>query len=275
MSGSAPLVPPGDGDPVRRLQQVVRLLRGPGGCPWDREQTHASLVPHLLEEAYEAVEALRSDDGKAMEEELGDVLLQVVMQAQIASETGRFDLDSVAVGIAEKLVRRHPHVFGGAEAEDASAVLRQWEAIKRREKGTEEKPYLHGVGKGLPSLMTADRLQRRAAKAGFDWPSPEGALAKVGEELGEVREALEQGDSRETEEELGDLLFAVVNLVRRSGFDAEAVLAAANGKFRRRFDAMQLALAEDGMALESASLEQMDAVWDRLKNGERAAAAQR
>lgn len=260
---------------MRRLREVVRLLRGRGGCPWDREQTHASLVPHLLEEAYEAVEALRSDDEKAMEEELGDVLLQVVMHAQIASEKGGFDLDSVAAGIADKLVRRHPHVFGGAEAKDASAVLTQWEAIKRREKGTEKRAYLEGAGKGLPALMAADRLQGKAAKTGFDWPNPEAVLGKIREELGETQEALERGDCREMEEELGDLLFSVVNLVRRSGFDAETVLAAANGKFRRRFDAMQSVLEEEGMTVGTASLEQMDAVWDRVKSGERPAGARR
>jgi MazG family protein len=191
----------------------------------------------------------------------------------MGSECGAFDLESIAARVADKLVRRHPHVFGDVAVEDSAGVLRQWDAIKRRENGMEGASYLEGVGKGLPALMAADRLQRRAAKTGFDWPSAEAVLEKVAEETEEVRAVLAASCAHETQEELGDLLFSVVNLVRRSGFDAESLLSAANEKFRRRFDLMEQYLRDEGSPMGTASLEQMDAVWERVKTGERAVEA--
>jgi MazG family protein len=256
--------PPPDHLPaLDRLRAVVHLLRAPGGCPWDREQTHVSLVPNLLEEAYESADAIRSDDPEAMREELGDLLLQVVMHAEIASESGAFDLDRVAAGVAEKLVRRHPHVFAGAEAGDSDAVLRQWDEIKRGEKGGTHHGFLDGVGTGLPALLRATKLQKKAAKAGFDWPDVAGPLAKVQEELDEVRSAA--GDPAAFASELGDLLFAAVNAARKAGLDAESLLADASEKFIRRFHQVEKAMEQAGTPLGEASLEQMEAAWQAAK----------
>lgn len=253
------------GDGVTRLREVVHRLRAPGGCPWDREQTHESLIPHLLEEAYEAVEAIREGDSELVCEELGDVLLQAVLHAEIASETGAFDLDKMAHGLTDKLIRRHPHVFGETSADTSDAVLKQWDAIKRIEKGTEREGLLHGVGGGLPALMRAQKLQKKAARVGFDWPDAEPVFAKVHEELNEIREALQRGDQHAVEEEIGDLFFSVVNLARKLGVESEAALAAANEKFVRRFHAMEQRLADDGKTLGEVSLSEMDAAWDEVK----------
>lgn len=261
---------PDDADPIVRLRKIVHRLRAPGGCPWDREQTHRSLLSNMLEEAYEAVDAIRSDDTPHMEEELGDLLLQVVMHAEIAAETDRFDLDSVAAVVADKLVRRHPHVFGNSDATDSDSVLQQWDAIKQQEKGgnsEKPEPYLDGVGNGLPALMKATKIQKKAARVGFDWPSNAEVFAKIDEELEEVREAEQGRDRAHFEEEIGDLLFAVTNLARREGMDAESLLAAANEKFRRRFHEVERRLREEGIPLEKAGLEKMDAHWDAIKNG--------
>lgn len=250
---------------MTRLREVVHRLRAPGGCPWDREQTHESLIPHLLEEAYEAVEAIREGDSELVCEELGDVLLQAVLHAEIASETGAFDLDKMAHGLTDKLIRRHPHVFGETSADTSDAVLKQWDAIKRIEKGTEREGLLHGVGGGLPALMRAQKLQKKAARVGFDWPDAEPVFAKVHEELNEIREALQRGDQHAVEEEIGDLFFSVVNLARKLGVESEAALAAANEKFVRRFHAMEQRLADDGKTLGEVSLSEMDAAWDEVK----------
>ncbi len=255
---------------LNRLRKVVHTLRAPGGCPWDIEQTHESLVPNLIEEAYETAEAIRSGDRAHMCEELGDLLLQVVMHAEIASEApGSFDLDAVADGVAEKLIRRHPHVFGESDATDTDAVLRQWDEIKRGEKGgnsAEAKPrVLDNISSGLPALIRAAKIQKKAARVGFDWPHATDVVPKIREELDEVTEALAAGDAEALAEELGDLLFAVVNLTRKLGLDAESVLARANSKFIARFEKVEDALAAGGKEIGAATLEEMDAAWEGVK----------
>lgn len=252
-------------DALTKLRQVVHRLRAPGGCPWDREQTHESLIPHLLEEAYEVADAIRSGDPALICEELGDLLLQPIIHSEIAAETGAFDLDQMARVLTEKLIRRHPHVFGEADAATSAAVLNQWDAIKRVEKGHEKEGFLHGVGVGLPALMRSQKLQKKAARVGFDWPELAPVVAKVREELVEVEQAIEAGSTVEVEEEIGDLLFSVVNLARKAGVQAEAALAAANEKFQRRFHAMETRLIAQGKVLECLSLAEMDAAWDAVK----------
>src|SRR5690606_13661210 len=190
------------GRQLERLRAIMHRLRAPGGCPWDAEQTHASLVPNLIEEAYEAVDAIQRDDHGHLQEELGDLLLQVVFHSEIASETRRFDFDEVARGISDKLVRRHPHVFGQSEVGGTEGVLKQWDEIKRAEKGDSERPYLYGVGKGLPGLLRAAKLQKKAAKVGFDWPVETGVISKIHEELLELQSAIDAQDMEGISEEL-------------------------------------------------------------------------
>jgi MazG family protein len=254
-----------NGDALQRLRDVVHRLRAPGGCPWDREQTHASLVPHLLEEAYEVAEAIAEGDPELICDELGDLLLQPVLHAEIASETGAFDLDRLAHVLTEKLIRRHPHVFGDADVQTSDAVLTQWDAIKRTEKGVEREPYLQGVGKGLPALMKAQKVQKKAARVGFDWPDAAPVFDKIKEETAELEEAVKSGTQDAVADEIGDLLFSVVNLARKLGVESEAALAAASKKFVRRFHAMEEKLIEDGKKLGELSLAEMDAVWDKVK----------
>ncbi len=252
-------------DALTRLRHVVHRLRAPGGCPWDQEQTHASLIPHVIEEAYEVADAIRSGDPALMCEELGDLLLQPVLHAEIASESGAFDLDQMANALTDKLIRRHPHVFGEASAATTDAVLTQWDAIKRTEKGTEHEGMLHGTGNGLPALMRAQKLQKKAARVGFDWPDATPVFGKIREEAAELEEAIASGNQAHMEDELGDLLFSVVNLARKLGIESESALAAANEKFTRRFHAMEIHLRDEGHALGQLSLEQMDAAWDVVK----------
>ena len=256
---------PRPGRQLERLRAIMHRLRAPGGCPWDAEQSHESLVSNLLEEAYETVDAIRSGDPSALREELGDLLLQVVFHSEIASETGAFDLDEVARGISDKLVRRHPHVFAGGAAATSDEVLLRWDEIKRAEKGEEEKPYLHGTGRGLPALIRAGKLQKKAAKVGFDWPVEIGVIAKIREELLEVEAAVDAQDAAGMEEELGDLLFSVVNLARFRKLDPEALMDAANRKFEARFHRMEQVLRERGMTLAEAGLEAMEDAWQLAK----------
>jgi nucleoside triphosphate diphosphatase len=252
---------------LARIRAVMHRLRAPGGCPWDAEQTHASLVSNLLEETYEVVDAIRREDFAHLQEELGDLLLQVVFHSELAEEAGRFDLDEVAQGIADKLVRRHPHVFGDSSASDSEAVLRQWDAIKRVEKGHQLEGFLHGVGDGLPALMRAAKLQKKAAKIGFDWPDAPSVLAKVREETDEVAAEYDASppDPVRLAEEIGDLLFTVVNLARKQGFDPEAVLAAANNRFTGRFHRMEQDLAKAGTDLSQAGTASLENAWRRAK----------
>jgi MazG family protein len=250
---------------LERLRAIMHRLRAPGGCPWDAEQTHGSLVSNLIEEAYETVDAIQRCDLKHLEEELGDLLLQVVFHSELAEEAGHFDFDEVARGISEKLVRRHPHVFASSGAATTDAVLKQWDEIKRGEKGVEEEAYLHGTGKGLPALLRASKLQKKAAKVGFDWPTESGVLAKIREEVQELEAAVDEQDLEAVDEELGDLLFSVVNLARFRKLDPEVVLAAANEKFERRFNEMEKRLKGSGKSLEEAAEREMDDAWEAAK----------
>jgi tetrapyrrole methylase family protein/MazG family protein len=246
--------------PVERLSKIVARLRSPDGCPWDREQTHQSLKPHLLEECYELIDAIDAGNETQLKEELGDLLLQVVLHSQMASEEKRFTLDDVANVIADKLVHRHPHVFGEMRLPDSEAVLNQWDRIKRAEK-LDRISALDGVPKGLPALARAQKIQGKAARIGFDWGDAAGPMEKIYEELREVERA---PDSR-LEEEIGDLLFAVVNLVRKKKLDAEQTLNRATTKFVNRFEAMERLAKERGFDIASLSLQKMDELWEEIK----------
>jgi len=248
-----------------KLCEIVARLRAPDGCPWDREQTHQSLVPGLLEEAYEVADAIRTSDDANLREELGDLLLLVVMNAQIAREEGRFTMEDVSREVADKLVRRHPHVFGESEARDTGAVLKQWDAIKRAEKKSSDEGHLSGLTRGLPALIRAQKAQTKAARVGFDWSELRDVVAKVEEEFSEVKEAIASNDTAAIADEMGDLLFAVVNLVRKNKLDAEIALAAATEKFISRFHAMEEELKVHSKELGSLSLAEMDEVWNRVK----------
>jgi MazG family protein len=255
-------------EPVRqmeRLRAIMHRLRAPGGCPWDAEQTHESLVSNLIEEAYECVDAIRSGDMLHLREELGDLLLQVVFHAELAHERGDFSFDDVAQGISDKLVHRHPHVYGDSTVSDTDGVLAQWDAIKRAEKGEQTKPYLHGVGKGLPALVRAAKLQKKAAKVGFDWPDQEGVLGKIREEIDELQAEMDAGDDEKFAEELGDVFFSMVNLARFRKLDPEVIMAQANQKFEQRFAKMEQRLLGKRLSLEEASLEEMEAEWQAAK----------
>lgn len=247
---------------------MVHRLRAPGGCPWDREQTHETLIPHLLEEAYEVAEAIRNGDTAHLREELGDLLLQPVLHAEIAAETGAFDLDAIAAELTEKLIRRHPHVFGDSSAETSDAVLKQWDAIKREENGTQQESILHGISHGLPALMRAQKLQKKAAKVGFDWPDAAPVLEKMQEEAAEITQAVAHGNKAAVTEEVGDLLFTVVNLARKLGVDAESALAASSAKFERRFGQLEQKVDASGRRLADCTLAELDEVWDQVKEGE-------
>lgn len=227
---------------LRRLIEIMARLRGPGGCPWDQEQTHHTLKAYLLEETYEVIAAIDAGGDDDLKEELGDVLLQVVFHARIAENDGRFSLEDVAKAIADKLVRRHPHVFAAVTAKDARTVVKNWEAIKRQEKqarGKIHKSLLDGVPRAFPALFEAKKLGRKTAQVGFDWPRPVDVFEKVAEELAETKAAARRRKQDALEEELGDLLFAVVNLCRVYQVDPELALKGSNRKFRRRFAAME------------------------------------
>jgi len=257
-------------DAMDKLREIVARLRAPDGCPWDREQTHASLRGSLIEEAYETVEAIDEADDAHLCEELGDLLLQVVLHSQLAAETGRFTLDDVADTLSAKLIRRHPHVFGEATAADSAAVLQRWDEIKRSEKGRVADSILDGISNALPALLHAEKVTERAARVGFDWEVPAQVLGKIREELAETEEAIGLGDAGKIEEELGDLLFAVVNLARKLKVEPEVALRRATGKFSRRFRALEKVLQARGRKFEDCTLAEMDAVWDEVKAGERA-----
>jgi len=244
-------------------------LRAPDGCPWDREQTHASLRSGLIEESHEVVEAIDRKDDAHFCEELGDLLLQVVMHSQIATEEGRFDFDQVAHGIAEKLIRRHPHVFGEKKLGDTDAVLKQWDEIKREEKGNKETSVIDGISAG-PALMRAEKVQKKAARVGFDWGDLGPVIEKIREEISEVEEAAAGGGASALEEEIGDLLFSVVNLARKAKIDAEVSLHQATGKFTRRFQKLESLMKERGTTFQELDLVQLDLIWDEVKAAERA-----
>jgi MazG family protein len=262
------------------MPYISDRLRQPDGCPWDREQTHASLRKHLLEETYEVYDALEGGATPELAEELGDLLLQVVLHAQLAAEAGVFDLADVQASIARKIVRRHPHVFGDAVARTAADVNRQWERIKADERAeaaeasepTDPKSALDGISGSMPALAASQEMQERAAALGYDWPDIEGVLDKVEEELGELARA---GSAAERDEEFGDLLLVVVNVGRKLGIESEAALRAANGKFRSRFRRVERMVAERGVAIRDLDFASLDDLWDAAKAEERAAGASR
>ena len=251
-------------DDFAKLCDIVARLRAPDGCPWDREQTNKSLVPALIEEAYETAEAARSHNDTHFREELGDLLLLVVMHAQIASETGRFGIEEVIGQVSDKLIRRHPHVFGTSEARDAGAVLKQWEAIKREEKNA-DLHYLASLPKALPALVRAQKAQSKAARVNFVWTALRDVMAKVEEELRETKEAIQSQQAENIEHEIGDLLFAVVNLARKCKIDAENALQSATDKFVARFNRLEDELRTRGKRLGDVDLAEMDAIWDEIK----------
>lgn len=249
---------------VYDLEQIVAILRAPGGCPWDREQTHASIRANMLEEAYEACEAIDQADAGHLKEELGDVLLQVALHAQMEREQGTFDLDGVADGICKKLIFRHPHVFGATQVSGTEEVLQNWDALKRVEKSqTSYTDTLQAVARSLPALWRAAKVQKKAKKAGFDWPDAQGAVDKLSEELDELKAAL-AGDGDVTEE-LGDLLFAAVNVSRFVDTNPEQALTAATEKFIARFSLVEQKALAQGQDMARMSLSQLDKLWDEAK----------
>jgi XTP/dITP diphosphohydrolase/tetrapyrrole methylase family protein/MazG family protein len=247
-----------------KLCEIVARLRAPGGCPWDLEQTHESLLPALIEEAYEVAEAARAKNDAHFCEELGDLLLLVIMHAEIAQEAGRFNIDNVVQEISDKLVRRHPHVFGTSDARDSGAVLKQWEAIKREEKKADSH-YLASLPKALPALMRAQKAQSKAARVNFDWTEVRDVIAKVEEELREMKEAIASQDREMIADEIGDVLFAVVNLARKCEIDAESALQRGTDKFVTRFNRLEDELKARGKKLGEVDLAEMDAIWNQIK----------
>jgi MazG family protein len=252
---------------IQTLLDIMACLRNPdGGCPWDRQQDFRSIAPYTLEEACEVVDAIERDDRDGLRDELGDLLFQVVFHARMASEYGWFDFSDVVQGICDKMVRRHPHVFAGAEITDAVAQTHAWEAHKRQERGATSDSVLDGVPLSLPALMRADKLQKKASRAGFDWPGIRGVFDKVEEELDELRAEIEDGlDQEAIREETGDLLFAVVNLVRHAGAEPESALRGANRKFTRRFRQVEQLCNEAGTRVSETDLDTLDRYWDQVK----------
>ena len=260
--------PSADLPPIERLVRIMAILRSPQGCPWDREQNLTKLKDHLVEESYEVLDAIDSGDRAKLREELGDLLLQVVFQSQLCREEGAFTFDDVATTIVEKLIRRHPHVFGDVQADNPDQVLRNWEQIKRAEKEGKPRSTVEGLPKHLPALHKAHLLQKKVARVGFDWKDSDGPLDKLDEEIREVREAVASGDQTRVREEVGDLLFSVVNVSRFLGHNPEDLLHANIGKFMRRFQALEDAVHAQGRKLENLSLAEMDAIWNQIKAAE-------
>lgn len=253
---------------IQPLVDVMQTLREPDGCPWDREQTHTSIRSNMIEEVYEFLEAVDNDDVAGMREELGDVLMQVVFHAQMAKEAGRFDLQEVIDEVTDKLIRRHPHVFGNLDVADSDEVLKNWEQIKKQEK-TERTHVLDGVSQGLPALLRAYKLQGKAAKVGFDWDNKEAVWNKVQEETAELLEALHAGDKAAAESELGDLLFAIVNYARHNKIEPEAALNGTNNRFFSRFNYVEEQVKNSGRSWEDFSLAELDAFWAEAKKQEK------
>jgi MazG family protein len=256
-----------------RFVELIARLRAPGGCPWDREQTHESVKPMTIEEAYEVAHAIDEKDDGELAAELGDLLLQVVFHANIAEERGAFRLREIIERVAEKMIRRHPHVFGGDDAATSGEVLRNWEAIKAEEragKGKDDASMLDSVHKGLPAVMEAFQLTTKVSRVGFDWKDAGAVLEKLDEEALELQEAVrDAADARKVAEEVGDLLFVAVNVARLTGVDPESALKAANRKFRRRFRHIEERLRSDGRRPADSTLEEMDRLWDEAKSLEK------
>ncbi len=250
----------------RELVEIMARLRAKDGCPWDREQDHQSLKPYLLEEAYEVLEAIDQGSGAKLAEELGDLLLQVVFHAQVGTESGTFTIEDVTGSICSKLRNRHPHVFGDVEVSGSDEVVDNWDRIKRAEPLNEDRvSAMDGVPSALPALQKATKVQKRAAKVGFDWDDATGPAAKVREELAEVEEAAESGDRQHLADEIGDLLFAVVNLARMLAIDSEDALRTGTDRFSTRFRAMEALAKERGITMDGLSLRELDELWDEVK----------
>lgn len=255
--------------PISLLQDLIELtqkLRSKDGCPWDKEQSHMSLKPHLIEEAYEVIDAIDSGDPSKLKEELADLFFHIIFHCQIAREKGQFDIGGVMTLCLDKMTRRHPHVFGDATATTPEEVIHQWEEIKKKEKGYEErKSVVDGLPKYLPALQKAQKVQKKVAKVGFDWTNINDVIAKVDEELAEVKEAIREKKPEHIEEEVGDLLFSMVNLSRFLKLDTENVLHKTIYKFVDRFKKVETELASMGKDIEACTLEEMDAVWNMIK----------
>lgn len=249
------------------LVEIVKVLRAPGGCPWDREQTHESIRSNFIEETYEAIEAIDNGDKSLLLEELGDVLLQVALHTEMEREQGVFDMNDVCDGICKKLIIRHPHVFGDLSAADSKEALSNWDAVKMQTKS--QKTYtqaMQSVSRALPSLMRAEKIQRKAAKVGFEWETVDGALANLSEECDELKAAIQLGSPENRHEELGDVLFSIVNISRYIGVDSERSLYDSCDKFINRFSMVEQLAQQRGIDMKSASLEELDALWDEVKN---------
>ena len=257
-------------DQFHQIMTIMRRLRAPGGCPWDAEQTHESLKRYLLEESYEVLEAIDNGSDELLKEELGDLLLQPVFHAAIAEERGAFTMDDVLSTLADKLIRRHPHVFGDQEIKDSEAQIANWEKIKKAEKGDERRSALSGIPPHLPALMKAQKITEKASRVGFDWEHVDQVMAKVIEELHEFEEAMEQGRQDRMEAELGDLLFAIVNLGRFLSLDPEEALRKTIARFQSRFSHIEDRLHATGRHLQDASLDEMETLWVEAKARENA-----
>lgn len=250
------------------LVKIIAVLRAPGGCPWDREQTHESIKKNFIEETYEVIEAINRKSPEMLREELGDVMLQVILHTQMETENGTFDFDGVCDGICKKLIERHPHIFGDVTVSSTGEVLSNWDAIKMQTKKQKTvSDSIESVPRELPALMRAQKIQQKAAKAGFDWDDINGALDKVYEEADEVREALDEGEPTHTAEEIGDLLFACVNVCRFAHVDGEEALTAATDKFAARFKITEKLAGERNIDMKTASIEELDSLWKEAKRG--------
>lgn len=252
-------------DDFRKLVEIMTRLRAEGGCEWDRAQTHDTLRQYLVEETHEVIDAIRRRDPALLCEELGDLLLQVLFHAQVAGERGEFDINDVISSITEKMIRRHPHVFGDARADDPDAVTVQWERIKRTVENRSEESIVGGVPRDFPSLLRAVKMSRKAARAGFDWERPEQVVEKVEEEIAELKEAMADGRPDRIEHELGDTLLALANLARFLRIDPEVAMISANDRFERRFREMEKIAAETGISIEQSDMRTLDRLWDLAK----------
>jgi MazG family protein len=264
------------GEKFEKLVEIMATLRGPDGCPWDKQQDVHSLKPMLVEEVYEVLEAIENNDVEGLSEELGDVLLHIVFHAQLGKETGQFDIDTVIRKISEKLIRRHPHVFGNESASTPEQVIKNWESIKAQEKAeklvnrtAEQRSLLEGIPSKLPAIYEAHQISARAARIGFDWPDIEGIFEKLQEEVRELKEVIsESGEEKRRErleDEIGDMFFTVVNIARCLKVDSESALKRSNRKFKTRFQYMESELARQGKSLEETPMEEMEALWQKAK----------
>ncbi len=251
----------------QKLVEIMEKLRSEEGCPWDRVQTHDSLKRYLLEETYELIEAIENKDYKGIKEELGDLLLQIIFHSKIAKDEGRFDIEDVIEIISKKMISRHPHVFGDAEFKTPEEVLSQWND-RKKEEGKLSKSILEGIPLSLPALLRAYKIQSRVAKVGFDWDSINGVLEKLEEEMKEFKEAIKSGQSEKIEEELGDVLFSIVNIARFLKVDPESALRKTNRKFEKRFKKIEELVKEKGKSLKEMTLQEMDLMWEEIKNDE-------